>query len=98
KFYYGEINKEVEKIKVDLSDQIVEVIKNNKNQLLSNYNYYLNDYQKEGYIPYKEEKIIDKEKNQELQYINRKINNIIEMSQFINEFNTKTSNILDKKD
>ncbi|MCU4707021.1 hypothetical protein, partial [Mycoplasma sp. CSL7503-lung] len=98
KFYYGEINKEVEKIKVDLSDQIVELIKNNKNQLLSNYDYYLNYYQEKGYIPYKEDKIIDKEKNQELQYINRKINNIIEMSQFINEFNTKTSNILDKKD
>ncbi|QKT05575.1 DEAD/DEAH box helicase family protein [Mycoplasma sp. OR1901] len=98
KFYYGEINKEVEKIKVDLSDGIIELIKNNKNQLLSNYDYYLNYYKEKGFLPYKEEKIIDKETNQELQYINRKINNIIELSQFINEFSTKTSNILDKKD
>ncbi|MCU4706971.1 DEAD/DEAH box helicase family protein [Mycoplasma sp. CSL7503-lung] len=34
KFYYGEINKEVEKINIDLSEQIIEFIKINTNKLL----------------------------------------------------------------
>ncbi|QJR43917.1 DEAD/DEAH box helicase family protein [Mycoplasma miroungirhinis] len=97
KFYYGEINKEVNQIEITNSDSIFNCLKQNKNKLINEYQYYCQYYNQYGFLPYKDQTIVDQKTNIQYQYINKKINNIVELSQYIKEFELKVANILTKK-
>ncbi|QBF34625.1 DEAD/DEAH box helicase [Mycoplasmopsis phocirhinis] len=97
-FYVALINDEVNKdINLDLSEQIIDLIKQNQTRFLINYEHYLDVYKQKGFLPDEQKTIVDKQSNQSFQYIGLKINNIIELRKFIDNFYQKNSQLLEQK-